>query len=310
LDDPRVISAPTLLRKLLLWGIILPFRPYKVKEAYESIWDGEKGSPLIFHSQAFVEKLSAELGPNDTVALGMRHGAPHWESALERLLASKPDEIVIFSQFPQYASATTGSLLEAIMKKLSREIALPSIRFINDYYEHPAFIDAWAEQIKPYLHSDTTLLLSYHGLPVRDVVAVDGKDFPCDHESPCPAIGSQNRYCYRAQCYATSRALIQALGVDSSSVHTSFQSRLGRIPWIKPYTDEWLEKMANDGIKKIVVACPAFTADCLETLEEVGLGLKAQWEKRAGASFTLVPCLNDATVWVKAAAQIIEANTA
>ncbi len=305
LDDRRVLTLPLPFRKLLLWGIILPLRPYKVKKAYEAIWDSKTGSPLIHYSQLFADKLNSAFDSDTQVYIGMRHGRPNWQVAIDKILYSNPDEIVLFSQFPQYASATTGSLVEAIYQYISTKTVVPSIRLISDFYDHHAFIRAQAKQISPYVNETTELVLSYHGLPVKDVVAVDGKNFPCDHKAPCPVIGPTNRYCYRAQCYETSRQLIQMLGISPDRVHTTFQSRLGKIPWIQPYTDLYLKQLREQGKTEVVIACPAFTADCLETLEEVGIGLKEQWLESGGTKFTLVPCLNDSDEWVKAAKEII-----
>ena len=308
LDDPRVIAIPTLARKILLWGVILPFRPYKVVKAYRAIWDPEKGSPLVWHSKDFAKKLQTQLGESYPVALGMRHGHPDWNTALEALLEHTPETLIIFPQFPQYASATTGSVLEVVLKRLAKEKRPPKIKVVWDFYDHPAFISALRAVIQPYCTSKTTLVLSYHGLPVRDLVKIEGEDFPCDQAAPCPLLSEKNQKCYRAQCYATSRALIAVLGLPEEQVHTSFQSRLGRVPWIQPYTDEYLQKLRAKGVEEVVLACPAFTADCLETLEEIGIGLKEQWAASGGKSFTLVPCLNDHDSWVQAAAEILTSS--
>ncbi len=290
LSDPRVIDIPSPLRWLLLNAVILPFRPKKTAEAYQKIWSATEGSPLLQHSKALTEALSIHLGDTYQVALGMRYGNPTIASALETLQHCK--RLIIVPLFPQYASAATGSALEKTLSLLSQQWNIPDIHVVCDFYAEPGFIEAYANVIqRSILDKKIDLLLfSFHGLPERHL-RKSGCAVECG-EAACPAINLNNQYCYRAQCYATSRALAEKIGLAPDQYAVCFQSRLGRTPWIKPYTDELFPTLIQKNIRHIAVACPSFVADCLETLEEIAIRGKEQWHSLGGESFIAVPCLN------------------
>lgn len=312
--DPRVIDLPTIPRYLLVNGLIVPFRSPKTAKAYQKIWQ-ENGSPLRIHSQALADKARSLLGDNHQVELAMRYGNPSIQNAVTKL--NHCQKIIILPLFPQYSSAATGSAIEKAMSELGKQWNIPSINIIDQFYAHPDFIRALASSIKPYIDSaadansntktDKFLLLSYHGLPERHIDKSNCKA-SCSRIKPCPAMSTQNHFCYRAQCFATSKLLANQLGLNSDQYKTTFQSRLGKLPWIQPYTDDVLPKLIQRDIKKLVVACPAFTADCLETLEEIGMEAKKQWLELGGESFELVPCLNSADQWVSCVANFIKQN--
>jgi ferrochelatase len=301
LSDPRVIDIPSPARWLLLNAIILPFRPKKSAEAYQKIWSATEGSPLLQHGKALTEALSVRLGATYQVALGMRYGNPTIASALETLKACK--RLIILPLFPQYSSAATGSALEKALSLLSQQWNIPEIKVVNDFYAEPGFIRAYAEIIKRSISEKKIdlLLFSYHGLPERHLRKSDCA-IPC-REAECPKMSQENQYCYRAQCYATSRALAQAIGLESHQYAVSFQSRLGRTPWIKPYTDELFPALIQKNIRHIAVACPSFVADCLETLEEISIRGEEQWQSLGGETFIAVPCLNADPLFVDFLAQ-------
>jgi len=300
--DPRVIDLPVFWRYLLVCGVILPFRPCKVVKAYQAIWQDE-GSPLRLHTQALAKQVGDLLGEAYQVEGAMRYGNPSIASALKKLAGCQ--QLVALPLFPQYASAATGSAMAKLFVELAKQWNLPKVTVIDQFYQQPAFIDPLVEKIKPALsHPDSFLLLSYHGLPERHLVKSHCK-ITCQNGVPCPAIDSRNAFCYRAQCYATSKQLIAKLGLSADCHMTTFQSRLGKLPWIKPYTDEMLPKLYERGIRKLVVACPAFVADCLETLEEIGMQAKEQWLALGGTDFTLVPCLNSDPAWVQGVAALV-----
>jgi len=302
LSDKRVLDIPALIRYALLNFIILPFRSKRSAKAYKKIWT-DQGSPLRTISNNLKNKLQKNLEATHHVALGMRYGEPSLKQAMKDL--AHCDSITVLPLYPQYASSSTGSSLEEVLAYFSTQTVIPSLRIIRDFYAHPAFINAQAEQIKPFLTLDNPIycLFSYHGLPVRHIEKAG-----CEHVclENCPKPEESNTGCYRAQCFETTRQLVEALGLTQNQYSTAFQSRLGKTPWIKPYTDEMLEQLASKGIKRLMIACPAFVTDCLETLEEIGMEAQKAWLALGGEELTLVPCLNDEDHWVQALSQIIK----
>lgn len=296
LADKRVIDLPAPLRYLLLYAFILPFRPQKSALAYQAIWT-PKGSPLICHSQDLCAKLQMKLGAEYKVVLGMRYGQPSIHDALAQL--EDCEHITVLPLYPQYSSAATGSSIEKVLEELAPKNTFPSMTIIRDFYQHPEFIKAFADQIKPYVKDHDYLLFSYHGLPERQLQKGGCKPVCV---GACPPISSKNQSCYRAQSQQTSALLAQALGLTDYG--TSFQSRLGKTPWIKPYTDIVLPELAERGIKRLAIACPSFVSDCLETIEEIGMRAKEQWLEVGGKELTLIPCLNANDAWVDAVIEI------
>jgi ferrochelatase len=228
----------------------------------------------------------------------MRYGQPSIAAALGRLEAAGVDELTVLPLYPQYAASSTGSSLEAVLGQLAARWVVPSLAVVPPFWDDPGYLDAFAAVGAPVLAAAAPdhVLFSFHGLPERQVRKASAACFA----SPacCDAVGTENRHCYRAQAYATARALAARLGLDDFSV--SFQSRLGRTPWIKPWTDEVLPELAAAGKKRLAVFCPAFVADCLETLEEIGIRARAQWLGLGGAELRLVPSLNAHPRWVQA----------
>jgi protoporphyrin/coproporphyrin ferrochelatase len=308
LSDPRVIDIYPIARWLLLRLIILPFRTPKSAKAYESIW-GKNGSPLLINSKSLLYKVSIQLGWTFKVALGMRYGEPSIEQALNSLDLFKCKKLIILPLFPHYASASTGSAVEESMALLSKSTIITEVSICGDFLNHPGYISSLSSKIEQYSkdHHFDYLLMSYHGLPERQVLKSESTN-RCNLSSACPKINSDNRYCYRAQCYETSRLLAEELCLPENKWGVSFQSRLGRIPWIKPYTDEELKRLRKIGIKKLAICCPSFVADCLETLEEIGIGAKEQWLEIGGDSLDLIPCLNDDDLWATTVVNIIKNN--
>jgi protoporphyrin/coproporphyrin ferrochelatase len=307
LSDPRVIDIPAPARWLLLNAIILPFRPKKSAAAYKAVWMPE-GSPLLVYERAFEQSVRAKLGARYVVELGMRYGSPSIAEAFEKIEAQDVEKIVVLPLFPQYASASTGSALERTLEIAKNRTAVPDLVTINAFYDHPEFIESFAAVARPHVEEmkPDHVLFSYHGIPERHVQATDPSGAHCLKKNDCcDAIGPANRNCYRAQCYATTRALAAKLGLSAEQHSVSFQSRLGRTPWIKPYTDLVLPELAKKNIKKVLVLCPAFVADCLETVEEIGIRAKEQWAELGGAELRLVPSLNAHERWVEGAAQMI-----
>ncbi|CAM2766219.1 ferrochelatase [Legionella worsleiensis] len=300
LTDGRVIDLPALLRYFLVYGLIVPFRSKNTAHAYQSIWT-PLGSPLKVYSQDLAKVMQQILGDEYTVALGMRYGNPSIEQALGELASCQ--DITVLPLYPQYSSAATGSSIEEVMRILAAKQVIPSLRIIRDFYNHPAFITSQAAMVQEHLTSQHHVLFSYHGIPERHILK-GGCQSVCSQN--CPSINTNNQGCYRAQCYATSLLLAQQLNLNPGQYTTSFQSRLGKTPWIKPYTDEVLSELIKQGVQHLIVACPSFTVDCLETLEEIGMRLKEQWMQLGGKEFILVPCLNANPQWAKALIDLIQ----
>jgi protoporphyrin/coproporphyrin ferrochelatase len=311
LSDPHVIDIPAIARWLLLNLLILPLRPFKSSKAYQAIWS-KQGSPLLVESINLSKKLQRALGPAFHVTLGMRYQRPSIETALMELKQSGCDDVLIIPLYPQYALSTTHSSIEKTEAVLNKIDYHPNITTIKSFYNHPEFIEAYANIIQPVLdqHDVDVILFSYHGLPVRHIEKVHCQHLNkhCQDSKPCPIVTQQNQHCYRAQCYATTRAIIKKLQLEPSQYRNAFQSRLGRTPWIQPYTDNMLTELAQQGIKNIAIVCPAFVADCLETLEEIGMQAQEQWKRLGGHTFHLIPCLNSHPHWIAGLKKMIVNN--
>lgn len=303
LNDPRVIDLPMLVRWPLVNLLIIPFRAKTTTKAYQQIWETQ-GSPLLTISNQLQVGLARELGEDYQVELGMRYGRPSIKHALEKL--KNCSSITVIPLFPQYSSAATGSAIESLLNNYSKQWNLPSLNIIHDFYAHPGFISATVDRIKTTLGSmkPDRIIFSYHGLPERHVIK-SGCHAACDRVHACPSVSEVNRYCYRAQCYATTEAIASELKLSSDQYVVSFQSRLGKTPWIKPYTDVLLPELLHKGVKNIAVVSPSFVADCLETLEEINIRTREQWRALGGEDFIFIPCVNDSVRWVQGLRQLI-----
>jgi len=308
LSDPRVIDIPAPLRWILLNLFILPTRPAKSAEAYSQVWMPE-GSPLLVHSRAFTEKMARELGDEYVVGLGMRYGNPSIPSVLDALLREPLKELVVVPLYPQYASSSTGTALEVVLRELSTRWNIPPVRVTEPFFNDHGYIEAMAENAAPHLEAfkPDHVLFSYHGLPERHIRKSEGAPGHClaADDSCCASLTARNAFCYRAQSFATTRALVARLNLGAAHTSTAFQSRLGRTPWIKPYTDEVLVTLARAGVKRLAVFSPSFVADCLETLEEMSIRGAETFVEAGGEALHLIPALNAHDAWVGAAAGII-----
>ncbi len=238
----------------------------------------------------------------------MRYGNPSIASAVDELLRQPLSRLIVLPLFPQWSSAATESALVKVREAIAQRPSTPPVVELDDFYDEPGFIGAFAQVARPVLQEfrPDHVLFSYHGLPERQVKR-SAPEHCFTSEGCCDAVGVANRRCYRAQCFATTRALVEALGLDAAATSTSFQSRLGRTPWIQPYTDLVLPELAKQGPKRLAVLCPAFVADCLETLEEIEIRAAEQWEEEGGEALRLVPSLNASPAWVAAVADWMRA---
>jgi ferrochelatase len=307
LNDPRVLDMNAVGRTLLLEAVILPTRPKKSAHAYQQIWDATRGSPLLFHGQDLVREVAARLGDGWHVELGMRYGTPPIAAAFERLLAAEVERIVVLPLYPQYASSSTGSTLAHLYTLAAKRNNVPPLAVVPPFFADEGFLAAATAVAAPRLAelAPEHVVFSFHGLPEHHMRDGDPSGSHClASDRCCDAVAGPSRDCYRAQCFATARALAgpARLALADGTWTVTFQSRLTRVPWIKPYTDVVLPELAKRGIKKVAVLCPAFVADCLETLEEIGIRAAAQWKADGGDTLTLVPSLNATPPWADAVA--------
>lgn len=278
LSDPHVITLPTILRNFLVQKIILPKRPKKSAHAYQQVWT-EHGSPLLVNSVALQNQLQKKLGDEYHVALGMRYKNPSIKSAVELLASKNCNKIIVLPLFPQFARATSHTAIESALSALTEINHESRAHIIHDFHQEDFYIHAISSVIQNALQANPTefLLMSYHGLPKRQI---DPKNN------------------YQEKCFATSNQIAQKLKLSPEQYQVSFQSRLGLAKWIGPYTDQVLIDLRKKNIKTLSVACPSFVADCIETLEEINIRLRAQWMNLGGEQFHLIPCLNDNEIWV------------
>jgi ferrochelatase len=301
--DPRVIDINPIARNLLVRGIIAPFRSGKSAKAYQELWT-ENGSPLKYYGFRLVEQIQQLMGPEYIVELAMRYQSPSIETAIQKMMAEKVEKIVVFSLFPQYASATTGSVHEEVMRVLTKQQIIPSVDFISNYPTWAPMIALYAQNARKFdLASYDHILFSYHGLPQRQLRKGDQFNHCLKSADCCQTLTPTNQFCYSAQCYATTQAIAAQLDLKPEQYTVCFQSRLGADPWTQPYTVRTIEALAKSGAKRLLVFCPAFTADCLETIVEIGSEYKEDFEKWGGEHIDLVPSLNDAPGWASAIAE-------
>ncbi len=306
LNDKRVIDINPIGRFLLVNGIIVPFRSFKSSKLYQAIWTKD-GSPLLLNSIELKDKVQQHLGDRYIVELAMRYRKPSIQSALEALRKQSPSKIHILPLYPQYASSSTGSTIEEVLNQIKKWEVIPDLNIISKFHQHPKFIEALIDQAKAYdLNAYDHVLFSYHGLPERQIVkaSVHYGQNTCKMGDCCNTINANNQYCYRANCFETSRQLVKALNIPEGKYTTTFQSRLDD-KWLKPYSDKVIKDLAAKGSKNILVFSPAFVADCLETIHEIGTEYDELFKEHGGNSITLVKSLNSNVAWVNAIKTII-----
>jgi ferrochelatase len=296
LSDPRVVDLPRWQWLPILYLFVLTRRPARSAALYRRIWTPE-GSPLLLHSQAQVKGLQERLGARYRVALGMRYGRPSIGAAMRELREAGAERLLVFPMFPQFSCSTTGSIYDAVVRAafgrrcplfFDRRRQMPALRFAPPYYEHPAYIAAlktcFQEDLERTALRPDHYLLTFHGIPNRYVAEGDP---------------------YRRQCEATAQLLARALQLREDQWTLGFQSRFGKEPWLEPYTEELLRQMGGRGIRTLAAACPGFTADCLETLDEIGHEGARQFREGGGQTLHLTPCLNSHPAWLEAMAAVV-----
>jgi len=288
--DPRVVEQPRWLWWLVLNGVILNLRPAKSAAAYRKVWTDE-GSPLLAISKKQRDKLDHHLrdayGEHVHVELAMRYGNPSIKSGLEALRAKNCQKIVVLPLYPQYSATTTASTFDAVADVLTSWRRIPELHMIDSYHDHPAYIEALAQSVRAYWaqHGEPErLLMSYHGIPERYFES--GDPYPC-------------------HCRKTARLLREQLGLDEESAFVAFQSRFGREPWMQPYTDATLKQWGEQGVKSVDVICPGFSADCLETIEEIAMENRDYFLEAGGLQYRYIPALNDDDAHMNALVQVL-----
>ena len=299
LNDPRVIDIPWLARTLLVNGIIVPFRSGNSSKLYKAIWDEKTGSPLLKHTLDLQQKLQTAVGNDIKVEMAMRYQSPSMESVLARMKKEGYHKITVFPLFPQYASSSTGSALQRFMEIVSKWWVIPELKIISQYFDNEDYINCIVNRGKQHdISMYDHIIFSYHGLPERQVDKVyeDGylcKDHHCEDE-----LTNTNYFCYKAACYQTTKSVTEKLNIPKDKYTLSFQSRLDN-KWLTPFSDKVIEELAKKGMKRILVFSPAFTADCLETIYEIGTEYQEIFHKHGGQKIQLVESLNSGDDWVQ-----------
>jgi ferrochelatase len=332
LGDFRVLDLvcpvmPNLAKRIIL-EIILATRPKQSGKSYAEIWDEERGSlsarlaprsgsPLFYLTEDLCSSLQEELGNDFVVKIGMRYSAPFIDDVMKEFAKEGISKVVLLPNFPQAASSSTGSALQAAFEAAAKMYVVPSLSVVPPFYADPGFIDAWAEQIRPHLGEGDSrvdhLIMSFHGLPERHVTACDPTGLHCNRPRPdgsdcCAEMVAANRECYRAQSFETARRIAAKLNLADDDWEVAFQSRLtlrGRIKWVEPYTDVRLCELAASGKKRVAICAPSFAIDCLETIHELGVECREEFEEAGGEELTFIPCINANADWVEALAGLV-----
>jgi len=304
LMDRRVININPILRFFLVNLIICPTRSFSSTKIYKKVWNKETGSPLLHNTKKLAQKIQSKL-PEYTVEYAMRYQNPSIENVLNKLLIQNPDEIIILPLFPHYAAATTGSVYEEVSRILSKKWVVPKIKFINQFYNNDKFIDAWVEKARKFnINSYDKIIFSYHGIPNSHVDNVYENSVCNDHDCESK-ITEDNKFCYKATTYETTKLIASRLNINPENYLVTYQSRLTN-KWLSPFTDEVLQSMANEGNKNVLVFSPSFTADCLETIIEIGDEYNELFISSGGQKLDYVESLNYSDLWSDAIISIIK----
>lgn len=303
LMDPYVIDLPYVLRSLLVRGIILRTRPKKSAHAYEIVWTPE-GAPLVVTTNKLTQKVQKALGADYSVKFAMRYGEPSFQNVFDEFKSEGISEVSLLPLYPQWAYASTGST-EAHIKELNHSVKID--KQLDPFADDPDFIQLWLKRfVDSQIPKDslkTHYLFSFHGIPERHIKKRTPDCGTCRFDKSCCLAASAPKFCYRSLCEKTALGITRAMGLQESDYTVTFQSRLGLDPWLKPYTDKVIVELPKQGVERLVMFSPAFTADCLETIEELGVRAKEDFLESGGKEFTLVPCLNDGDDWASLLAQ-------
>lgn len=306
LSDEKVLNINPILRFILVNFIICPLRSFSSSKIYKKVWHDEKGSPLLYNTMKLKEGIAKKL-PDVDVEYAMRYQSPSIKNAIEKMLLKNPDELIILPLFPHYAAATTGSVFKEVTKCLSDKWVVPKVTFINQFYDNNKFINAWVEEASKFdIASYDKVIFSYHGVPNSHVDNVYEDSMCADNDCEL-SITEQNKFCYKATVYETTKLLANRIDLHASKYEVAFQSRLTN-KWLEPFTDKVLEDLPKNGHKKVLVFSPAFTADCLETIIEIGDEYQEIFHDAGGEILDYVPSLNYSDEWINAVIDITGFN--
>ena len=307
LMDERVIDTNYFWRTILVKGIIVPFRTSKSSNAYKSVWT-EEGAPLMVHSYALLNGLQKIV--SEPVELCMRYGKLHPSIAFESILKKNKniDEVILVPLYPHYAMSSYETAVEYVQEVYKANNYNFKLSVIPPFFDNPYYIQALANSIKPYLqNSFDKLVFSYHGIPERHVKKSDPTHCHCLQVNDCCNVNSSaHPFCYRHQTYVTTQKVVETLGLQINQYEQTFQSRLGRDPWLTPFTDKRFAQLPQENSKNILVVCPAFVSDCLETVQEIAIEGEETFKEAGGKQFKLIPCMNSNVDWIQALNKIID----
>lgn len=307
LTDERVMDLSWLRRELLVRGVIVPFRYRITAKAYQKIWTAQ-GSPLMLYGNLLKAGVQKQLGDQFHVELAMRYQSPSIKEKLDQLMQQGIDHLIVLPLFPQYASATTGSVLQKVQTLIGQYNVIPKVTLISSYPTDSGMIEAFYSVATQFeLNQYDQILFSFHGLPERHINKANPKG-NCLKADCCKTLTAKNSCCYSAQCYATADAIANRIGIPKDKSIICFQSRLGKDPWLSPSTNGVIHDLAKKGKKKLLVFCPSFVSDCLETLYEIGEEYNVEFKKAGGTQLDLVPGLNDHPKWIDAVTSMIQSN--
>jgi len=306
LNDKRVIDINPIARFILVNLVIVPARRFRSSKLYQKIWTRD-GSPLLLNTISLKEKLQQHVSDNYIVEMAMRYQSPSIKNGLENLRKQQPSKIHVLPLYPQYASSSTGSTIEEVLQRIKGWEVIPSLNIVSKFYDHPKFLEALLVEAKKYdANAYDHVIFSYHGLPERQIKKASAHygNNTCRLGDCCNVITKNNQYCYRANCFETTRRIAAALNIPKEKHTTTFQSRLDN-KWLTPFSDKVIEELGKKGAKKLLVFSPAFVADCLETIYEIGTEYEEIFKEHGGEKITLVNSLNAGDVWVEAVKDIV-----
>ena len=303
--DERVIDSSPFVRNLVVRGLILPTRPKRSAEAYLKVWT-EDGSPLVVTSRNLQRKVQDRV--DIPVELAMRYGTPSIPEVISKLKDKGIENLFIMPMYPHYAMSSYETVLVRVQEEIQLQAPSMTWTVLQPFYKDEDYINAMVENARPHITDDLDkVLFSFHGIPERHLRKADSSQAHCLTTPDCcnvchPVQGT----CYRHQCFETVKAMTKQLGLPMGKQSISFQSRLGREPWLRPYTDHVLEQFPEKGVKRLAVICPAFVSDCLETLEEINMEGRKEFLAAGGEFFTMIPCLNEHPAWISMLANRIQ----
>ena len=307
LSDEKVLNINPILRFFLVNFIICPSRSFSSSKIYKKVWDSINGSPLLFNTKMLAEKVDSRLEGID-VHYAMRYQSPSIRNEIDKILLKNPDEIIVLPLFPHYAAATTGSVFKEVSKCLANKWVIPKVTYINQYYDNRKFIDAWVDKASAFnMDNYDKIIFSYHGVPNSHVDNVY-PDTLCKDNNCEEVITNENKFCYKATVYETTKLIAEKLNIDESSYVVTFQSRLTN-KWLEPFTDNILKEMPTKDVNKVLIFSPAFTADCLETIIELGDEYKELFIESGGDTLDFVPSLNYSEKWTDAIVDIVSSKS-